>query len=582
MTDPPYWDGIFLYSQAVWLKNNHFNIFELAKQPGYFEGGPNINYMYVLVPGIALLYEQCAPQSVFLIMHIFNIFCSAFVFWAFFTILKMYIKPLRALIWCMVAFAQPIWSGQSAAIYLELPLAAGVASVFLALQQKRYGVAFGLGILSYFIKNSVILLGLSLLIFVLLKESLEKVIFRQNGKGDFSLGFFLLSTLFPLYIFIEKARSSNMHTGLYFHLLPSNLKYFWRGCPDVLILSIATSLLFCGYLFLRRQKLFNDPSERNKCYFILLLTIFTLGYCASSLLYLNPLYRYATFIIFPLITAFGILSGELFPKHSVYIALSLLLFNLANQQGDFFPKPLPTNAASGETLERSREYLEDLKTNQNFCSEIETRFFDRNIAAKYPYVQMLTIPELGYVKKALPHIFSTGLHPFYTPSKMINTAILNAPDTLYLFAANIFESGFIPSLSPTKMDKTVLAETSPFGTLSLYEHGNKNWLDSTPKIGAIKEWSRQFYNFGNLLLNRNELTEAVFYYQESLKLDSRFGDAYNNLGAAYFRLKRYEDALFHFQKAFDLNPNSDEVRQNIQRCLKMNPNWKRPVENKNI
>jgi tetratricopeptide (TPR) repeat protein len=49
--------------------------------------------------------------------------------------------------------------------------------------------------------------------------------------------------------------------------------------------------------------------------------------------------------------------------------------------------------------------------------------------------------------------------------------------------------------------------------------------------------------------------------------DYIFADAYNNRGAAYSKLERYERALEDFKKPVKLNPNEGVAQKNRERAL---------------
>ncbi len=573
IVDPPYWDSIFVYSQAVWLKNHGFDVLELARQPGYEEGGPNINCTYVIVLGIGVLYKLFDPRSVFLIMHFFNFFCTALLFSLFFTLLIQYISAAPAFIWCLAAASQPILSGQTAAIYLDLPLAAGTAAIIFSLYREKYVITLVACIFMYFVKPSIMILGLALFFFALIKAGMETWAIPKSKRKALSPGFWLLLVPFPAYWALEKIRSSSMPTTLHFDLLATNFRYLWNGCPDLIIISVVVVVLSLMYTIRKYPSIAADGFERNRCYLILLLVVFISGFWVSLILYLNPLYRYTTFMIFPLFCVLALLASVFDTRRTTALALGLIAFNILNQWGALLPAPPTSLRRSGETLERSREYLVDLRANQTICHTIETDFPDRNIVAKYPYIQMLTIPELGYVGKSLPHVFSVALHPTYTSARMVTASLLDDVNTVYFFAQNIFESTFSPSLAPDSEDIILAAETSLKGTLVLYKRKGE-WLNRTENSGLVKDWATMFYVYGNLLLSKNAFHEAIQYYEASLGLKLYTGDLYNNLGAAFYQLREYEEAARQFHKSLELDPDSVEARHNLLNCNRI-------LENKN-
>lgn len=564
LMDPPYWDGIFVYSQAIWLKNHHFNLLELARQPGYFDGGPSINPMYAIALLAGVLYKFFSTAVVFLIMHLLNIAWAAFAVTVFYALLRETLKPSLALLWCAAAGSQPIWSGQSAAIYLEIPLAACVGAIILLVYQKKYAAAAIVCVLTYFIKQSVLLFGMAIWAYVTAVVLVENVLFRKSVRERTPRSVFLLLLPLPLYLVLEKVRASNMSTQLYFQLIATNLQYLWEGCPDLVVLSMFALALFLLLLFKKRKSIFSNSSLKRNVYLTALMLIFIFGYWCSFILYLNPLYRYATFAVFPLFATISLLLFELAPKVSGHFCLFLLLFNLYNQYGVVLPPPHEREARSGEKLERSREYLLDLQGTRKFCSDLEERFGDKNIVAKYPFIQMLTLPELGYVDRALPHLFAVNRHPLYTPSKFANLGLLGNSETAFLYAPNVFESSLIPSLKPDPKDCTILSNTIRNGTLILYERAEIGWLDPGKHPRRAKSWADVFFIHGNILLGRGSLKEALTCFEGTLALDSQYGDAHNNLGVVHYKLNQPDRATHHFHQALEINPDNVEARRNLE------------------
>ncbi|MFZ5572839.1 MAG: tetratricopeptide repeat protein [Thermodesulfobacteriota bacterium] len=566
IADPPYWDSIFVYSQAAWLKDHDFDVPELARQPGYEEGGPHINYMYALVLGIAVLYRFLSPPLVFLVMHVFTFFCAALLCTWFLRLLIDFIKPLPAVLWCLAAVSQPILSGQSAAIYLELPLAAGTGAIILALHRQNYFTVFVVSILMYFIKPSIMILGLALFGFAWVNVCLERWMPLSSDDAAKS-GVWWLMVPFPAYWMLEKIRVSSMPTELHFDFLTANFRYLWGGCPDLMVISAAAVILATIDTFTQWPLIIRDRLKRNRFYLILLLGLFIFGFWISLLLFQNPLYRYSTFIVFPLFGLLAILSTKAVPQGATLPALFFIVFHLLNQWGAFLPSPPESLRRSGETLERSREYLEDLKAHQALFRTIQQDLKDRNIAAKYPYIQMLTMPELGYVEKPLPHVFSVTIHPDYTPARMITSPVLFDPDTVYFYAQNIFEATFSPSLTPGPHDAILAMDGSLGGVLTLYERG-RDWLNPMNNPRQAKDWTTMLYGYGNLLLSKKDYHKAVEYYTEALSLNTPFSDLYNNLGAALFRLRKYDEAARQFQKTLELEPGSVEAGHNLRECIR--------------
>jgi tetratricopeptide (TPR) repeat protein len=75
------------------------------------------------------------------------------------------------------------------------------------------------------------------------------------------------------------------------------------------------------------------------------------------------------------------------------------------------------------------------------------------------------------------------------------------------------------------------------------------------------------YNFGNALMQKGRVDEAMIQYQKAIEINPNFADAHNNLGIALIQNRRLDEAINQFQKALDLDPNNGEARYNLGNCL---------------
>ena len=71
------------------------------------------------------------------------------------------------------------------------------------------------------------------------------------------------------------------------------------------------------------------------------------------------------------------------------------------------------------------------------------------------------------------------------------------------------------------------------------------------------------YEMGNIFLGRKEWDEAINQYQQALRVNPDYMEAYNNLGNALFHEGRIEDAIPQYQKALQINPAVAAVHNNF-------------------
>jgi len=75
----------------------------------------------------------------------------------------------------------------------------------------------------------------------------------------------------------------------------------------------------------------------------------------------------------------------------------------------------------------------------------------------------------------------------------------------------------------------------------------------TPSVP--QKTKEQWLTEGNTLRNLKRYEEALADYEQAIRLDPNFADAYNSKGAILNDLKRHEEALAANEQAIRLDPN---------------------------
>jgi predicted TPR repeat methyltransferase len=75
--------------------------------------------------------------------------------------------------------------------------------------------------------------------------------------------------------------------------------------------------------------------------------------------------------------------------------------------------------------------------------------------------------------------------------------------------------------------------------------------------------TQALFNLGVISMREGQFKEAIEFYLQAVKIDTRFYDAHNNLGVAYLTLKDQSAALLHFRAAAQLQPNNAALRHTI-------------------
>ncbi len=74
---------------------------------------------------------------------------------------------------------------------------------------------------------------------------------------------------------------------------------------------------------------------------------------------------------------------------------------------------------------------------------------------------------------------------------------------------------------------------------------------------------------GNQLYQKENYTEAIHNYESVLASGKHSADLYFNLGNCYYKLHKVAPAVYNYEKAFQLNPNDDEIKTNLDFARKM-------------
>jgi len=471
LTNPPYWDAIMgVFNQGVWLDKNDFDFVRLwTTEPKFRGGGSNLDSPSILPVLLAVLYKLFDPTAVFLLYHLATVFMSALVFVLFFLILAKHISPTMALLWCLAAASEPVWGGRCAEIYRDVPvMTCGSLAIYYLHRQRLRLVALWIGV-GLLVKQTALLLVLAFLVWMPAKALVERRWSRPQIAGPGRR-----TRVVAVVVGIAVSAAGLAHIwqwappiriGVALRLMPLYFLYFFPALAVELALIALVFTRLC--VAVARRTAGDSDSRQHTTAFSLYLFILVGAFWGGYALLPEPCPRYAAFVVFPMVS---LLALHLPKRLSLLLAVSVIAWGSLNQYGGLLPPLVPHRARSGESLERSREFLVDLEANRVICRTLEQEFFDTPIVAKWPFVQMLTMPEMGYVRNALPKVYSTGVRPRYTPAKLYNPETPMPPETLYIYAPNAFENWdlFGPRLKPKTGDTLVFADESLPGRILVY------------------------------------------------------------------------------------------------------------------
>lgn len=90
------------------------------------------------------------------------------------------------------------------------------------------------------------------------------------------------------------------------------------------------------------------------------------------------------------------------------------------------------------------------------------------------------------------------------------------------------------------------------------------WGDSVAKSPAK---ARPHNNLGVALKDQGRVEEAVTHFNKTIQLDPQFTEAYNNLANAYILQGQIDKALINYRIALDIDPNNPTLHTNLANAL---------------
>jgi len=87
-------------------------------------------------------------------------------------------------------------------------------------------------------------------------------------------------------------------------------------------------------------------------------------------------------------------------------------------------------------------------------------------------------------------------------------------------------------------------------------------LATTPLFADRRSDAKEQVQFGISVAEKGLWTEATTRWEKAVEIDPTYAAAWNNLGIAYEHQGKFEDANKAYNKALQLEPDNNYVRQN--------------------
>ncbi|MFL6519262.1 MAG: tetratricopeptide repeat protein [Chthoniobacterales bacterium] len=100
--------------------------------------------------------------------------------------------------------------------------------------------------------------------------------------------------------------------------------------------------------------------------------------------------------------------------------------------------------------------------------------------------------------------------------------------------------------------------------VAIYQNAETSWGDTVAK--NPNSWMAQ-NSYAVALTSRNRPEEAIAHFQKALEIDPNYVFAYSNLGHALLLVGRVEESAAYLEKALEIDPNDAGTRSNLANTL---------------
>lgn len=95
-------------------------------------------------------------------------------------------------------------------------------------------------------------------------------------------------------------------------------------------------------------------------------------------------------------------------------------------------------------------------------------------------------------------------------------------------------------------------------------------LSATPLFADVRGDARAQVEFGIDVAQRGLWREAIYRWEKATQIDPSYAAAFNDLAIAYEHDGQLDNARKSYEKALELEPNNDQIRQNYELFKEIN------------
>jgi hypothetical protein len=403
LRQPPVWDTAFsVYSAALELAGNGFDLAALARLPGYHAGGPTMHGSSIVTLATATVLWAVETDAVRLpVLHVLHVLVAAIGLTAFWRLARPALGTALATAVGIVALLQPAFLVQTGRLYLEVPAFTCAMLALSAHARGRTAAALGYAALAAGIKESGIAVAGALALAELLdagpwRRRLSRAALFAAAAAP---GLLLLSYVYTESPFDERYRLS---LAAYLDGLRLNAeRYLWTA-PDVAALLAGFLAIVAARLPRLRRGLAGDEASRSSALAALFgLCLVAFFFCVLPVSGRN--FQVLTRYYVPVIPVFlFVLAGAIARRRIAIAAVCALgILFAANRDGILYPSFTERYGNDFSIAERSGEYRDLLEVQRECVRELVALAETRPVFYELPVHFLVSRPGLGYVDRPL-------------------------------------------------------------------------------------------------------------------------------------------------------------------------------------
>ncbi len=382
------------------------------------------------------------------------------------------------------------------------------------------------------------------------------------------LGSFFLLLIFNR--FLNKRIKSSSKIDLFLIFLFLGIVFFFCFQNIIDLISVNTSfLLFITTLFIVYAfSNFNVLNKHSRIVVVLMVFLFLLPFIGSlgtnnSLLF-NTGFMLSCWLALILLVIDKSLNNQLFVNVVYVVLITVSSYLFVNQ---YINHPYRINSLHSQTESIPNERVKLDVQSADFISKLEAILKKNNFEKGDPIVGLYKMPGLVYLLGGKSPGGILSLWDKNRTNQFLAELKESSIDysTSYFLIKNRYADSLVIGLNTLGVkfpndyvnvgSVSIPVNFHNGGVCYVYAHNSK--VDANIEI--IKEQLQKALAF----LNSGDFSQSIQWYEKVLANDSSNTTALNNMGLAYMRLKKYENAVSCFKKAVELEPSFQLAKNNL-------------------